>query len=649
MCDSPGSASSASSSTHSPPKCASAPPIPPKPTTTTNPIFSPPSRLPLPPSSPPDIPISPPTLEAHQDEQRLLKDVNRVSLITQQFENFKVDQLARHDIISDSPKAEDPFSNGEEEDEEITSSDSSSSFSSSSSSSDDGETTSDESNSSDEAVDDSLVQQIHMRYHGVIRTPPPPPPPLPKSADDVQSNKTPPPPPPPSKKYHSIARSTASSMIDIPSSAVKMCSDNTISASPPSLPPRPTVRHSETVPMSLHESNNSMPSLPPRPALNMPTRSHTINIGSPAISTLATSQLPRSQSMKKAYMSLSQIQQAKSIYPDFSTASRRKPYIYHEKRIPTGHRGTIRALAVSGSCVATGSHETRIWNTETSRCLYLIDAATPDDANDRVTSLEFAPTRDPCDEGKYLWIGHKDGQIMVADTSTGRLISRPQSTHQHAITWMLRYKNRELWTIDEGGTLNIWDTYDVRLVDESPVLGNVVAALLRDRDLWMANVRTIAVFPGLNSEELKRTRIPNDLGNITALATLALHPGVIFCAHDNGKVSVWDMSMLERIETVTVSMYGITSMVAVGDYYLWMGYNTGMIYVYDTRPERWRVIKQFKAHECAIVRLSVDSIGIALGDNTVQVVSADSHGGIAFWNGLIPDYWHGKRQDALRI
>lgn len=49
----------------------------------------------------------------------------------------------------------------------------------------------------------------------------------------------------------------------------------------------------------------------------------------------------------------------------------------------------------------------------------------------------------------------------------------------------------------------------------------------------------------------------------------------------------------------------ITAMVGVGRY-LWAGFRTGVIYVYEVEVEPWTVKKAWKAHKEAVTKLVVD-------------------------------------------
>ncbi|KAI8336787.1 Endonuclease/exonuclease/phosphatase [Chlamydoabsidia padenii] len=345
----------------------------------------------------------------------------------------------------------------------------------------------------------------------------------------------------------------------------------------------------------------------------------------------------------------------KSICPEFSGATRIPPLLDKngsERRLLGGqHRGSNQPIAASGSKLATGAQQTKVWDTASCRSTFSVDLVGPND-NDRIKSYLFSPTRRPKDEGRYLWAGMQDGTLVAMDTTANEIISRSSSCHKHAILFMLRRRNVEIWTLDESGLLAIWPILDhdhpfkVQPVKHL-VTAKVTAALIVDTDqLWVSSGRIIHLFRGLNknssatlSSDDKPVRIPNDLGNITQLVTIPYHPGQIFASHDDGKVSTWDSKTMEKGQVNAVSLYGICAMITVGDYYLWTGYNTGMIYVYDTRPEKWLVVNTWRAHQGAVVSLIIDESCFIRDGKELKVISGDSHGNVAMWDGLMMDNW----------
>ncbi|CEJ00772.1 hypothetical protein RMCBS344292_14819 [Rhizopus microsporus] len=217
----------------------------------------------------------------------------------------------------------------------------------------------------------------------------------------------------------------------------------------------------------------------------------------------------------------------------------------------------------------------------------------------------------------------------------------------------MRYRNCEIWSIDEAGILNVWDLTanehpENPLITAMPrrhlVAPHATSCTIDGSRLWMSTGRTLSYYVISSSSQHEVSpsiRIPNDLGNITKLVTVPYHPGQLFASHDDGKISVWDTETMERKQVITVSLYGICTMACVGEYHIWTGYNTGMIYVYDTRPEKWAVVKMWKAHSGAVTQLVVDESGLIIDGKKgrLQVVSGDSNGYIGVWDGLLTEHW----------
>ncbi|KAG0178978.1 hypothetical protein DFQ29_002743 [Apophysomyces sp. BC1021] len=548
--------------------------------------------------------------------------------------------------------------------------------------------------SGDSDIDDNLIRQVqeaHIRYTtsdhrrtlsgGTAVRPPPPPAGSNSTAPKV---KHPPPPPPPSRKYHSAARVSPVApdtrtpvAVSVPkqTSTIDSSSGSTSVPSPPCLPPRPTtyaVQHPD-IPL--------LPQLPPRPSASTLARSHTISVTGSSTSTTPplprrgthsvsppavpisdaspddqpTYALKRSQTMiqKRTASPRSEALMTSSVYPEFANATRNPPLIDYNRRITTGHKGTAYAVAACGPSLATGTNTTRIWDTNSCQCLFVVDHSTPSDPGDKIRSLAFSPSRKPRDEGRYLWVGLQDGVLAVIDSANGEILGKRSTTHNSAISFILRYKNTELWTVDESGVMNVWPVLTVDCERDHPleitpqrykVTPKAVAALALDSDLWMSSGRTLDLFRLTQSQlPSPHVRIPNDLGNITGLVAVPHHKQRIFASHDDGKISVWDTLTVDRVQVITVSMYGICAMAAVGDYYIWAGYNTGMIYVYDTRPDKWIVVKMWKAHTGSVTDIIVDESAFARDEKTVQVISADSSGTVSIWDGLMVENWQDQQ------
>jgi hypothetical protein len=341
------------------------------------------------------------------------------------------------------------------------------------------------------------------------------------------------------------------------------------------------------------------------------------------------------------------------IYPDHSNANRSPPYI-HGSPLTVHHRGPVKLFAISGQHVITGTQSTRIYNTSTGINTATIDHTASNDINNRVCSMAFTPSLSFADEGRYLWLGMQDGAIMVVDVLNGDIIGKRTDVHSGPITNMLRYGNEEIWTIDDAGHMNAWPVIKGRGHTSHPleihprreqVSGRLNFAIIVEQQLWMAAGRILDVYDihlSGGSTNRAHTRVPNNVGNVTQLAAVPYHRGKVIVGHDDGKVTVWDTATLEITQTISLSIYGVSCMLAVGEYYLWAGYNTGMIYVYDTRPERWEVVKMWKAHGAQVIHMLLDETPLVKDNDLIQVASLDSNGTIQIWDGLLSDNWRGK-------
>lgn len=388
-------------------------------------------------------------------------------------------------------------------------------------------------------------------------------------------------------------------------------------------------------------------------------------------------------SASKRAMSRSELLMTSSIYPDFSKATRNAPSIILEKPFSTGHKASLSALAASRNLIITGSGLLRTWDAQTGSVIstIIMDANSSGssngsqnnggESNDRIRAVAVAPCRIPVDEGRYIWVARQDTMLAVVDVRAGghKVLSKRNDVHMAPILFLLRYGNSEIWSIDDGGVLNVWDVVSADYHNQhNPLLtamprryhvtSHAVAAVIYGSKLWMSSGRTLSAHAipiagsqvGSNDTKAQPPiRIPNDMGNITKLMTIPYHPYRIFASHDDGKISMWDANTMERLQVITVSMYGICTMASVGEYHVWAGYNTGMIYVYDTRPEKWAVLKMWKAHTGAVTQLVVDESSLLLDENRgrLQVVSSDSNGFVGVWDGLLTEHWKGKRGSLL--
>ncbi|KAI7285422.1 DNase I-like protein [Hortaea werneckii] len=336
-------------------------------------------------------------------------------------------------------------------------------------------------------------------------------------------------------------------------------------------------------------------------------------------------------------------QTAPTDFPDSSQANRRPPrYRQRPWQIPTEHDS--RLCAVSGEYVVTTGHSTRAWNLRTGE--QLLNMA--HNENVRVTALAFKPTPNPADEGKRVWLGTNTGEIHEVDISIQSLVKTKFHAHtRREIIRMYRHAS-ELWTLDEGGELNVWlpDSKGMASLDSQchnfRVPRGHTFSMVVGNHLWYATGKDLRIFnPGAATDgEFQVTRqalTPPGTGDITSGAMLSHQPDLVYLGHSNGKVSVYNRKDFSCQVVVNVSVYKLNSLVGVGEY-LWAGYNTGMAYVYDTSTVPWTVKKDWQAHERHVSNIVADSSALWKLDR-LHVITLGTDNMLRIWDGLLEEDW----------
>ncbi|CAG8558372.1 3905_t:CDS:2 [Ambispora leptoticha] len=423
--------------------------------------------------------------------------------------------------------------------------------------------------------------------------------------------------------------------------------------SPPRKPPLPNVK----------PSANHRPPLPDRPAL--PPKSMTIdeselkrrpskltvpkrkptqdNSGSES----SIGEIDSSDERSEYNSTLDQTQMA-SGFPDSLHANRRAPHFEGLKK-EIHHKGTIRAFGIAGDYAVTALSSTRVWKLQTAE-----NTATISHGDSKVTCLVLRPARRLEDVGRFIWCGTQDGALIAIDINTGKIVEMISKAHNHAISYILRYES-QLWTIDENGKLNKWSSdneHEAISLNSTPkplrVASKQTCALIVGHNLWMAAGKNIEIFNPV--EEQKGSTIPpkrdvgHDVGNITCMAQTS-NTKVVYVGHDNGMMTVWDANTLNKLSVVSVSNYCITSLLGVGEY-LWAGFKTGKIYVYDARKIKgpWVVLKEWQAHKTTVTGLLLDDEGFCRDKiGRMQVGSMSEEGYISVWDGLMQEDWFANK------
>ncbi|CAG8739028.1 9950_t:CDS:2, partial [Racocetra persica] len=383
------------------------------------------------------------------------------------------------------------------------------------------------------------------------------------------------------------------------------------------------------------------PSPPPLPP-NRPVLTHRVSADDSDNNNRAHGKPPRKTS--RAYLDSNFVDPAQSDdeRPDASHINRRPPS-YKGIRGISGKAST-RAIAIGGDVVITDSGHTRVWS--------ILDGETTNTIShddSKVTCLCWRPAHRVEDVGRYIWCGGNDGHLFAIDIrSEDKYFEMNRKAHNSSINFIFRYETQlhtQLWTLDVDGKLLIWsgDSDGVISLKSTPepfrIAPNQTCAIIVDDYLWTAAERKIEIFNPHNRRDVnvKKIDIGTKIGNITCM-TQTNNSSLVYIGHEDGRISVWNAESYKRVALIHASDYSITSILGVNDY-LWVGFKTGMIYIYDVTKRPWSIIKDWEAHKKSpVIDMQLDEEGLwRVG--RLQVASCSSEGSIMIWDGLIEQDW----------
>ena len=335
---------------------------------------------------------------------------------------------------------------------------------------------------------------------------------------------------------------------------------------------------------------------------------------------------------------------ATTTYPDASNTNRSKPY--NSKGVHEIHtKYDSRMFDACGELVCTTGSLTRVWSTLDGELLMSLSMGD----GPKGTAVAFKPGANVDEEGKRVWIGNNFGELLEADIATQSVIcSKPSAHGRHEIIKIYRHFT-ELWTLDETGTLNVWGPGE----DGVPTLsggpsqsfrvpkGHMFSMVVGD-ELWHATGKEIRVFlPTVDGrtqfQVLIRPLSQDTAGEVTSGTLLNSDPDKVFFGHADGKVSIYSRKSYSCLGVLSISQYKINSLAGVGKY-MWAGYNTGKIAVYDMGPTPWAVKKEWVAHDNPVIKLMADTASFYKLDR-YQVISLGADNMLRTWDGLLQDDW----------
>lgn len=340
--------------------------------------------------------------------------------------------------------------------------------------------------------------------------------------------------------------------------------------------------------------------------------------------------------------------QAFSEYPDSSHANRRRPFFRQGPyEIHTKH--DTRLFAICGNYLCCTGHSTKVWHTADGELIMSLSLG----EGVRVTALAFKSAANPDDEGRWLWLGTNNGEIQEIDILNQTIAFVKTSAHpRREVIKIYRHVN-EMWTLDDEGKLHVWPPDETG----SPNLryshhafrvpkGHSFSLVVADQ-LWLATGKDIRIFqPSPNADVqfdvLAKPLCQFNAGEVTSGAMIGTDSGKVFFGHTDGKVTIYSRHDYSCLGIVNVSLYKINSLGGAGEY-LWAAFNTGMLYVYETRTTPWTVKKDWHGHMGPVVDIFVDHSSVWKLDR-LQVASLGADNFIRIWDGMLQDDWLGIRR-----
>lgn len=371
------------------------------------------------------------------------------------------------------------------------------------------------------------------------------------------------------------------------------------------------------------------------------------NSGAPALPARIRTDDIRNTDDEAADANVSTVEAVSLEAPDHSQSNRRSPKTkFVANRVWTQY--DTRYMVLYGNYVCTGGQIFRAWDITNSR---MTTDYAPEVRELKVASFVFKPGTRREEEGLLVWIGNNAGEIQEINIKINSVVeTRPEAHGRREIIKMFRYQNF-LWSLDDEGRLLIWPPG----VDGVPSLrlnpnavrvarGHSCSIIVKSH-LWIASNRNIQVYNPMGGEgRLNITLQPlsQDLAaDITCAAVISSRLDRVYFGHSDGKISIYSTENFTCLGFISASPYKINCLAGVG-VCLWAGFNTGMIHVYDTHSEPWKVKKEWQAHQKHPISSIVVDLSSVWKLGHLQVASLGADNAICFWDGMLEDDWIGK-------
>jgi WD40 repeat protein len=357
------------------------------------------------------------------------------------------------------------------------------------------------------------------------------------------------------------------------------------------------------------------------------------------------------------------------LIPDYSTSSRRPPQLTFrdgssELRI-RAHPQT-GCVALSGTYIVVGhDHHIKIFDLAKSELpLLKLDTKDIGPKDSKVSCMEFRPTASEADRGYLLWIGTKEGHIFELDIRTGIVTGIKQSAHHHCIVHIFRH-SRSMVTLDEFGKALVFspDVSNQEDISLALTIPRVVRTTEKQDFVKMLNGKlwtairtdhhshltlkspTIRVFDLFNTANTEKSLLPTEhVGPVTSATILPSQPGMVYVAHEEGSISMWELNTEDGyrcVEVMKISASDILSLEGVSNR-LWAGSRNGTISAYDVSQKPWLVTNSWNAHPgFPVMKLMINHYAITkVGKLCVASIGGDDQ--LRLWDGLLAWDWVGE-------
>lgn len=333
-------------------------------------------------------------------------------------------------------------------------------------------------------------------------------------------------------------------------------------------------------------------------------------------------------------------------YPDTSNLNRRPPYLQKGvQKIDVNY--DTKLFDVSSRYVCTTGLVTRAWDFSGSMVLNLGH----DERDTRVTALAFKPGAAPDDEGLRIWLGTNYGDIQEVDIPSQTVCYIKSAAHnRREILKIYRYQN-SMWTLDDDGRLYIWPAGEDGLpsLQLAPTArrvsrGHSFSLIIQDT-LWIATGKEIRVFRPLSKDDAgfyvtKQPLSQHGVGEITTGAVVTGRFHCVYFGHTDGKVTSYSTDDFNCLGVFNVSVYKINSLIGACSF-LWAGFNSGTICVYDTSTQPWTTKKEWQAHPDHPVSNILVERSSLWKSGSLRVASIGMDNTVRFWDGMLEQDWLG--------